>query len=230
MNRWLRNFILLALMLAASGMAAALRPTHKIAEQGPKVDLEAMIPRSFGEWREDTLRSLHIVDPQQKEMLDKIYNQLLTRTYINVQGYRVMLSIAYGSDQSDTMQVHRPELCYPAQGFTLHEKNVESLALHVGNLPITRIATSLGPRQEPVSYWITIGDRAVRSGVEKKLVEMSYGLAGKIPDGILVRVSSIDDDKLRAYEMHDRFSKQMLEALAPEAQQRLAGNLEPQRP
>ncbi|MDQ5877584.1 MAG: hypothetical protein QG638_315, partial [Pseudomonadota bacterium] len=31
-----------------------------------------------------------------------------------------------------------------------------------------------------------------------------------------------------AYQMHDRFSKQMLEALAPEAQKRLAGNLETQ--
>jgi len=34
MNHGLRNFILLALMLAASGMAAALCPTHKIADQG----------------------------------------------------------------------------------------------------------------------------------------------------------------------------------------------------
>ncbi|MDQ5918827.1 MAG: hypothetical protein QG660_1942, partial [Pseudomonadota bacterium] len=90
-------------------------------------------------------------------------------------------------------------------------------------------ATSLGQRQEPVTYWTTVGDHVVKSGgIHKKLVEMSYGLTGKIPDGMLVRASSIDPDTANAYQMHDRFSKQMLEALAPEAQKRLAGNLETQ--
>jgi hypothetical protein len=49
MNHWLRNIILMALMLAASGLAVALRPTQRLADQEPKMDLEAMIPREFGE-------------------------------------------------------------------------------------------------------------------------------------------------------------------------------------
>ena len=40
MNLWLRNFVLLMLMLAASGLALALRPTQKIADQGPAIDLK----------------------------------------------------------------------------------------------------------------------------------------------------------------------------------------------
>ncbi|MQM31751.1 MAG: hypothetical protein CRU78_15015 [Candidatus Accumulibacter phosphatis] len=56
---------------------------------------------------------------------------------------------------------------------------------------------------------------------------MSYGLTGKIPDGMLIRVSSIDTETSEAYEMQGRFSAQMLEALAPEYRQRLIGNLQP---
>lgn len=223
MNLWLRNFILMALMLAASGMAVALRPSHKIADQGPKLDLEAIFPHTFGDWREEKQTSAQIVDPQQKEMLDKIYNQTLSRTYVNDKGYRIMLSIAYGSDQSDSMQVHRPELCYPAQGFTLKNKQTGSLTINKGSIPVTRILTSLGQRIEPVTYWITVGDRVVEGRVGKKLTEMSYGLMGKIPDGMLIRVSSIDPDSKNAYELQNQFAAQMIQALAPEYGQRLTG-------
>lgn len=220
----LRNLLLMLLMFAASGMAVALRPSVRISEQGPKFELQTLIPKQFGEWREELVSSAPIVDPQTKEMLDKIYSQLLSRTYVNAQGYRVMLSIAYGSDQTDTAQVHRPELCYPAQGFILHERNPDKLQLGSGGIPVTRLHTSHGLRQEPVTYWIMIGETVIQSGTfEKKMTELAYGLRGKIPDGILIRVSSIDGDKARAYEMHDRFSRQMVEALPSEMRWRLAG-------
>lgn len=223
MNHWTRNIILMALMLASSGMAVALRPTHKIADKGPKVELETVIPHAFGNWREEIQASAQIVDPQRQASLDKIYSQVLTRTYVNDQGYRIMLSIAYGSDQSDTNQVHKPEICYPAQGFTLQSKQGGSLATNKGEIPVTRILTSLGPRIEPVTYWTTIGDQVVKSGINKKLVEMSYGLTGKIPDGMLIRVSSIDPDTKNAYEIQNQFSAQMVQAVAPEYWQRLTG-------
>lgn len=226
MKPWLRNFLLLALMLAASGTALALRPTHKIADQGPKVDLEAMIPHAFADWHEEKQSSAQIVDPQTKEMIDKLYSQTLTRTYVNAYGYRVMLSIAYGSDQNDSSQVHKPEICYPAQGFTLHSKQAGSLAIDDGSIPVIRILTTLGARSEPVTYWTTIGDRVVQGGINKKLIEMSYGLTGKIPDGTLIRVSSIDTDVDQAYQIQNQFSARMLAALAPEHRQRLTGNLQ----
>ena len=225
MNIWLRNIILLVLMLAASGLALALRPSHKIADQGPKVDLEAMIPRAFGDWREVKQSSAQIVDPQQQESINEIYNQTLSRTYINDAGYRIMLSLAYGGEQSSSLQVHKPDVCYPAQGFTLENKETGSLAFNNGSISLTRILTSLGQRIEPVTYWTTIGDKVVQSRFNRKLIEISYGLTGKIADGMLVRVSSIDPDSHKAYEIQDRFALQMLEALAPENRQRLTGNL-----
>jgi EpsI family protein len=224
MNLWLRNLLLLILMLAASGFALALRPTQKIAEQST-IDLETMIPRAFGDWREVQQNAVPIVDPQQQEMVDKIYTQSLSRTYVDTHGYRIMLAIAYGDDQRDSMQVHYPEVCYPAQGFSLEAKDVGNLTTADGLIPVTRILTSLGQRSEPVTYWTTIGDRVFQGGLEKKLAEMRYGLNGQIPDGMLIRISSIDPETSHAYEMQTRFADQMLGALTPKNRQKLYGNL-----
>jgi EpsI family protein len=210
-------------MLAASGLEFALRPTQKIAEQGPPMDLETMIPRTFGDWREEQQNSTQIVDPQQQEMIDKIYTQTLSRVYVNSGGYRIMLALAYGDDQRDAMQTHYPEVCYPAQGFSLKDKQRGTLATANGSIPVTRIMTNLGQRHEPVTYWTTVGDQVVGGGIQKKLAEMSYGLNGKIPDGMLIRVSSIDTEAANAYRIQGVFADQMLSALAPMHRERLNG-------
>ncbi|SEP35536.1 exosortase-associated protein EpsI, B-type [Nitrosovibrio sp. Nv6] len=224
MNLWLRNFLLLILMLAASGLALALRPTQKIADQGPAIDLETIIPTTFGDWHVEQQNSVQIVDPRQKEMIDKIYTQTLSRTYINSRGYRVMLSIAYGDDQRDSMQMHYPEICYPAQGFLLEGKEAGNLATGSGSIPVTRILTSLGQRNEPVTYWTIVGDRVFQGGLQKKLAEMRYGMTGKIPDGMLIRISSIDGETANAYDIQTQFADQMLHALEPEYRRKLNGN------
>lgn len=223
MTAWLRNGILLAAMVAASGLALALKPTVKVADGGPKINLETMIPRQFGEWREAQFGSTQIVDPQTREALDKIYNQTLTRTYVNPRGYAIMLSIAYGSDQSDGLQLHKPEVCYPAQGFQLEKRLVDTLTLPTGAIPATRLITTLGQRKEPVTYWTVVGDRVVVGSIQKKLVEMRFAMGGKIPDGMLIRVSSIDGQAPRAYAMHDQFSEAMVGAISVEHRPRLIG-------
>jgi EpsI family protein len=225
MNILLRNFIMLVFMLVASSLTLALHPTHKISEQGPVIDLETMIPRTFDEWREEQSRSVQIVDPQQKEMIDKIYTQTLSRTYVNTAGYRIMLSMAYGDDQRDGMQMHYPEVCYPAQGFVLEDRQNGTLVTVNGLIPATRILTSLGQRIEPVTYWTIVGDQVFQGSFQKKLAEMRYGLGGKIPDGMLIRVSSIDNKTSNAYEMQSQFANQMLNALKPEYRQKLNGNI-----
>jgi EpsI family protein len=225
MNIWLRNFILLAFMLIASGLTLALNPTQNLSEHSPAFDLAEMIPRSFSDWHEEQNKSIQIVDPQQQEMIDKIYTQTLSRTYVNKSGYRIMLSMAYGVDQRDGMTMHYPEVCYPAQGFVLQDKRTGTLETDSGSIPVTRILTNLAQRNEPVTYWTLIGNHVFQGGIQKKLAEMRYGLDGKIPDGMLIRVSSIDSATDKAYEMQTQFVNEMLAALTPEFRQKLNGNL-----
>lgn len=218
-----KSLLILALMISASALALVLRPTHKIADEGPKVDLNSMIPLQFGEWREDPQNFAAIINPQQKELIDKLYNQTLSRTYINAQGYRIMLSIAYGGDQSDAMQVHTPDICYPSQGFQMLGKTTATIDSSAGPLTVTRVDTQLGARREPVTYWTTIGNQVVHGGIHKKLVEMRYGLSGRIADGMLFRVSSIDPDIAKANTIQASFINQLLSAVTPAQRQRLAG-------
>ena len=82
---------------------------------------------------------------------------------------------------------------------------------------------SLGARQEPVTYWFTVGDKAVLNTTQKRLVDLRYGLTGRIPDGMLFRVSSIDQDPPRAYQMQNQFINQLLQTVPPADRKRLSG-------
>jgi EpsI family protein len=82
-------------------------------------------------------------------------------------------------------------------------------------------------RIEPITYWITVGDTAVRGGWEQRLAEVKYGLTGKVPDGILVRVSNISTDAPDSYRLHDSFVNDMLKAMKHGDQLRLVGQLVP---
>lgn len=215
-------WLIAMLMVSASVAAVALRPDTKAADLS-RISLETMIPRQFGDWREEPQRQLQVVNPQTQALLDKLYSQLLARVYINHQGYRIMLSMAYGSDQRGALQAHKPEVCYPAQGFTLHSSKAVPLATPFGDIPAQRLLTSLGPRQEPVTYWFTVGDTAVQNKLQKRLVDLRYGLTGQIPDGMLFRISSIDDNSSNANQMQDQFVNQLLQAIPPADRKRLSG-------
>ena len=223
MKSSVKSIILLALMLVSAALGAALKPHISMADERPPIDLAAMVPTAFGDWREETNVYAQVVNPQQKSVIDKIYSQTLSRTYVNKQGYRVMLSIAYGKNQSDALQLHKPEVCYPAQGFQLLNKQATVLDLLGRPISAVRIETSLGQRFEPVTYWTVVGDHITTNNINKKLAEMRYALQGRIPDGMLVRVSSIDQDTVTAQAQQSQFANAMVQAIAPEHRQRFAG-------
>lgn len=225
MNAQLRNvFIALTLMIASAVTAWAIAPTHRIAIDNP-INIEATIPKQFGEWHEESNTFAGVINPQQTELLNKLYSQTVSRTYINRQtGVRVMLSIAYGEDQRDGMQMHYPEVCYPAQGFQLLSSRIGELATARGVIPVRRIETVLDQRRyEPVTYWTMIGERAVLGGIRKKLAEMRYGLRGQIADGLLFRVSTINRNSQEAFATQEQFVGELIQALPPASLKRLTG-------
>ena len=219
-----KKWLLLALMLLSAGLGASLRPTIFLADELPTVDLKTMIPRAFGDWQELPQTLTQIVDPQQKETLERIYSETLVRTYANAQGYRIMLSIAYGKNQNKGLELHSPEVCYPAQGFMLTDRKKTMLQIQGQQLQSTRIETHLGQRFEPVTFWTAIGDTVTSGTMQKRLLEFRYAIAGRIPDGFLVRVSSIDRETEQAYVMQARFADEMIAAIAPEHRKRFVGN------
>ncbi|QLQ01520.1 MAG: EpsI family protein [Thiobacillus sp.] len=220
-----RHLVIGLCMFAAAGMALALKPTVRIVDSEPKLDLETLIPKAFGDWKIDETIVPLISNPEQQALIKEIYNQTLTRTYVNSNGEHIMLSIAYGGDQSDNMAVHKPEICYPAQGFQiLKNPTISSFATGEGNIPVKRLVATQGQRIEPITYWTTVGDTVAVNGLKWKLQQLKYGLTGKIPDGLLFRISSIQADDTKAYHIQDAFTRDLLKAMSPDGRQRIIGH------
>ena len=209
------------LMCGASVAGYAARPSTKVA--AASVSLESIVPKRFGDWTELVDQSAQVVNPQTQELLDKLYSQLLTRTYVNKAGYRIMLSMAYGDDQRGGLQAHRPEVCYPAQGFKLGSVLDGTLPTQYGNIDVRRLTTTMGARNEPVTYWLTVGDQVIKTTFEKRMAQIRLGLTGQIPDGLLFRVSSIDTDNARGFAMQQQFAAEMLNSVTANARKQLSG-------
>jgi EpsI family protein len=223
-GRRLAISIVLGLAMAGtSALTGALTPAPRAPLPHEQFSLEQMIPSRFGTWVLDPSVVPLRPDPEQQGMLEKIYDQTLSRTYIDPQGRRVMLSIAYGGDQSKSLQLHLPEVCYVAQGFEMLKDGDDLLPTRYGQVPVKRLVARLSERNEPITYWITIGDKATRSGIEQKLRRLAYGLSGEIPDGMLVRVSTIQANENAAWQVQDRFVADLLGALSPRDRAHLIG-------
>ncbi|WP_332854344.1 exosortase-associated protein EpsI, B-type [Duganella sp. S19_KUP01_CR8] len=217
------SLILGTLMLSSAGLTKVVTPTIKLADEKAKLDLETAIPREFGGWKLDTHSVPVQLDPETAAKLNKLYNQTVSRTYINADGHRIMLSIAYGGDQSEGLGLHRPEVCYAAQGFEIRGNATGTLATGYGSLPVRRLLAVSGERNEPISYWITIGNQAIGPGLGQRLTQLRYGLTGVVPDGMLVRVSEVVRDNDASYQLQEQFIRQLLQAVSPEVRTRLIG-------
>lgn len=212
-----------AIMAANAVLAYTLTPTKRLSDIQGEIHLESLIPVQFGEWKVDPYQT-GIVNPQQEAALKAIYSQMIVRTYTNTQGDRIMLSIAYGNDQRDAMQSHYPEVCYPAQGFEVKSTHTSNIDTAYGTIPVKRIETSLNKqRNEPVTYWTVVGEHAVLKGDKKKIIEMTYGLKGIIPDGLLFRVSSIDNNSQHAFVTQEKFITDIISKISPSNLPRIAG-------
>jgi EpsI family protein len=211
------------LMCAASVAAHFAKSGVRTVSTTPAIQLDAAIPRQFGAWREEPARAVQVVNPQTQAVLDKLYSQTLSRTYIDAKGYRVMLSLAYGDDQRGGLQAHKPEVCYPAQGFNLRANAPSQLSTPYGAVPVRRLDTQLGARLEPVTYWFAFGDQVVSGRFEQRIAELRLGLAGRVPHGLLFRVSSIDSDTQGAFREQDRFVNDLLVAMSAQDRGRVIG-------
>jgi EpsI family protein len=226
MNRHLMKGIVLAVLMLSAGMTAnALKPTQKLSVSLPPMTLEAVVPGQFGDWTMlPSANGAVVANPQAETLLNQLYAQILNRTYVNSKGQAIMLSIAYGEDQRDSMQAHHPEICYPAQGFQLISNSKSQITTPFGEVPVRHLETKLNEqRYEPITYWLTVGNQATLGGINKKLIEMKYALHNQIPDGLLFRISSIDRDTANAFMLQEKFARELITHLPAEQRARLAG-------
>lgn len=210
-------------MVAAAAASIALKPVDKIANQGPSFQLETAIPKAFGDWQVNSSITPVIPSPDVKEKLDQLYEQMVNRTYINNKGQMMMLSIAYGSVQSLKLRTHRQEVCYRAQGFNVEQVHSQTISVLARPISATHMFATQGRRQEPVTYWFTMGDQVVQSYLSRQLIQLKYAFSGYIPDGFLVRVSSLSSDPESAYPAQVSFANELIRSIDPVIAAKLIG-------
>jgi EpsI family protein len=189
--------------------------------------LKTAIPEQFGDWAKPASEPVQVLDPATVKLIEKIYGQVLTRNYVSRDGYGLMLSVAYGADQTGGLTAHKPEVCYPAQGFKLEALSEGTLATPLGSVEVVRLQTSLRERHEPVTYWFTQGDQVVKSQLDRRVAQIRAFLTGQIPDGILFRVSSIDAMPQNAFARQQQFVADLVPFLNAKDLKRLTGLASP---
>lgn len=182
---------------------------------------ELHIPDRIGPWARSTAEGILI--PQGEEPEDRIYDQVATGYYTSPSAPSVMLLIAYGSAQTGTTQLHRPEVCYPAAGFRV--RKWADVPLQLPGLPIqarSMTANATG-RTEQILYWSRVGRDFPTSTTDQRWSVLRHTLKGLIPDGALVRMSIIDADRSASMDVLRAFAAALVTASLPDLRRVMTG-------
>jgi EpsI family protein len=179
-------------------------------------DLQQVVPWQFGEWTHDP--RIRLVEPPADGLARQLYNQELGRAYRDREGNLVMLLVAYGPNQTSRLQLHRPELCYAADGFRVSKSTPVAVTYRDGGKPldVLRLTARREARVEPISYWVRIGDDITNSVWGRQLSRLKLTFRNKVADGALMRVSTIGVAEDKSFEVQDRFIRDFYDALAPQ--------------
>lgn len=209
-----KSFFISVAMLLAAYLGHALTPTLNFVEQSEAHKFINSVPNAFADWKEVPSNQVQmdlVPKDDEERTTDNPYDDVLMRTYENIKGQRVQLALAYGKSMRQEVKIHRPELCYYAQGF-----QVKSLVASDFGIVSTHHQSVIGKNmlvenqnyQEAVSYWIRIGEMYSQSPWQTRFYIIRKGLVGDVVDGVLVRASVILFDKQSpedAYQLNKLF-------------------------
>ena len=210
----LRHLLIGLSMIASAALAAHFTPTKTIeADSAP--DFHKVVPKQFGDWKQDTAIVPVLPTPSEQTLINTIYSQFVSRTYVNGKGQRMMVVIAFGNNQNNELKVHRQEVCYAAQGYKIEHLTHRKLDVGGARIPLTEMFAVNGSRHEAVTYWLTIGNHVVLSRLGRLLTEIKYSATGQIPSGMLVRISSLGPYRAADSQAHIQFADELLRGIAP---------------
>lgn len=184
--------------------------------------LDPLFPKQVGDWSYET--SSGLVLPPADQLRDRLYNAVLTRYYASPTQLPVMLLVAYNGTQDGMLQVHRPEVCYPASGYELLEQRLIPLDVGGGlTVPGHYIGARSASRSEQLIYWTRIGNDFPTRWWAQHWAVAKENLKGRVPDGVLVRISTAAPDDKSATLTLMRFIPALLAELSPIARRVVFG-------
>jgi EpsI family protein len=196
-------------MVSAAGVAAARKPDIELNYLGNH-KLDQVLPAKIGRW--NFVGSSGLVIPPRDQLALALYSQTLTRVYYDG-NVPVMLLIAYSATQNGFLQVHRPEFCYTAAGFSLSDFAPHQVALNAAkSLRVNTLSATRDGGGEKLLYWVRIGNHIPLSWAQQKLVFAEDNLRKLIPDSALIRVSTPLGSEGPSMVVLDEFVRAMVES------------------
>jgi EpsI family protein len=217
-----RDLVLGIPLLAAAGGAYALKPRKAMNLLGDR-QMEDIVPLAFAGWEVTPSNAFVLPEAREGSLAATLYDQQLSRLYTGEGRLPVMLVIAYGSTQSDLLQLHRPEVCYRAFGFEITRSERVDVAVGQAQVPMRALTARTNDRTEPILYWTRLGDMLPTSNQEQRIMRMQTELAGYVADGVLVRLSTVAEPDAEVFEQMEAFARELLLAIPPEARNALVG-------
>lgn len=214
----LKKSLAIALALVMGAVLAAFAKPH-MHEVVNVADLQTSIPGVIGAWHERPDPRVQVsLNVGSDTNINQPYDQSILRTYTDDQGHTIQVALAWGKHQRQEVKIHRPELCYPAQGLAVKSlSDIDFPLITPDGQPVKgkrMLAQNRNGQLEAVSYWIRLGSTYSGSAWETRLHILKEGLAGRITDGMLVRVSQAvpkGDDLQAVYRRQESFAAQLVE-------------------
>ena len=194
-----RDAIIGAACVLGAGAALLLKPRRFVSLMPAGEKLNDILPRGFDDWTSQDVNDL--VAPETPDSLQaRLYGETVGRIYQQQSsGDQVFMLMAHGDVQSNELQLHRPEVCYPAFGFTISDSAPLQIPLAGSvRVPGRRLIAHSNERQETVMYWSRLGEFFPTSVTEQRLERLQTAMQHYIPDGLLARFSVTDPDAMAA--------------------------------
>lgn len=218
-----RHLVMGGALLAVSGLAFARTPKRRYPNLTKK-QFEALFPASFGNW--NTLPVSELVLPPESELADALYQHILTRTYVNKDGVGIMFLAAYNSEQLNNVQLHRPEICYYASGFSIDRSAPYDVPAGGDKvIPARSVTATSGSRVENILYWTRIGEEFPQSWGAQRISMTKANLEGYLADGLLLRVSVINPDLKQSLGQMSGFLTDMIAHTGKSTRRLLTGDI-----
>jgi len=220
-----RDLIVGTACLAGAGVAYALQPRRHVSllERGRTV--EEIVPRVFAGWKSQDVSDL--VAPKIEDSLaSRLYGETVGRVYRNGDtGEEIMMLLAHGDTQSEDLQLHRPEICYPAFGFSISQTAVTDVGLAPQvTLPSRRLVADAPDRRETIVYWSRLGEYLPLDRKQQQLDRLKTAMKGDIADGLLARFSMLGADSAVSVGVLERFVPVLVRAVAADHRDVLIGS------
>jgi EpsI family protein len=221
-----RDFMIGSACIASAVVAYELKPTRRtsLLTEGKKIS--DIVPRAIPGWSSREVSDL--VAPETPDsLLARLYGETVGRIYEQqAGGPQIMVLIAHGESESNELQLHRPEVCYPAMGFALSQSAKEDVGIKGSiTIPARHLVARSAERQETVIYWTRLGEYFPTTVTEQRLVRLYTAMHRYIPDGLLARFSIIGPDVALSFASIAQFIADLVTHVAPEQRRVLIGTM-----